>query len=132
MTSPVRLQLSRRKGFDLQALSTATNGLPAVNVARPSQFGNPVTKRDFIDMQKILAKAGERPLKGTWQEHAVKCFDGWLGGEIPELGTPPTVETIQRELRGKNLACWCKPDDPCHADVLLAIANGIYCDEVFL
>ena len=31
---PVRLQISRRKGFDLQALSIATNGLPAVNVAR--------------------------------------------------------------------------------------------------
>lgn len=26
-------------------------------------------------------------------------------------------------VRGKNLACWCKADDPCHADVLLAIAN---------
>ncbi len=27
-------------------------------------------------------------------------------------------------LRGKNLACWCKLDAPCHADVLLEIANG--------
>lgn len=34
MTVPVRLQLSRRKGFDLQALSQATNGLSAANVAR--------------------------------------------------------------------------------------------------
>lgn len=29
--------------------------------------------------------------------------------------------------RGKsgaeNLACWCKPGAPCHADVLLEIAN---------
>lgn len=28
------------------------------------------------------------------------------------------------ELRGKNLACWCRLDQPCHADVLLEIANG--------
>ncbi len=28
------------------------------------------------------------------------------------------------ELRGKDLACWCKPDQPCHADVLLEIANA--------
>jgi hypothetical protein len=28
------------------------------------------------------------------------------------------------ELRGKNLACWCPLDQPCHADVLLEIANG--------
>jgi hypothetical protein len=27
------------------------------------------------------------------------------------------------ELRGKNLACWCKPGSPCHADVLLDLAN---------
>jgi len=27
-------------------------------------------------------------------------------------------------LRGKDLACWCKLDQPCHADVLLEIANG--------
>lgn len=27
-------------------------------------------------------------------------------------------------LRGKNLACWCKPGQPCHADVLLEIANA--------
>lgn len=27
------------------------------------------------------------------------------------------------DLRGKNLACWCPLDQPCHADVLLDIAN---------
>ncbi|HEX5183627.1 MAG TPA: DUF4326 domain-containing protein [Allosphingosinicella sp.] len=27
------------------------------------------------------------------------------------------------ELRGKNLACWCRLDAPCHADVLLELAN---------
>lgn len=32
-------------------------------------------------------------------------------------------EDIKRELRGKDLACWCAPDQACHADVLLEIAN---------
>lgn len=27
------------------------------------------------------------------------------------------------ELKGKDLACWCKVGDPCHADVLLELAN---------
>jgi len=27
-------------------------------------------------------------------------------------------------LRGKDLACWCPLDQPCHADVLLELANG--------
>jgi hypothetical protein len=31
---------------------------------------------------------------------------------------------VRRELRGLNLACWCPLDGPCHADTLLAIANG--------
>lgn len=26
-------------------------------------------------------------------------------------------------LRGKNLACWCKPEEPCHGDFLLEVAN---------
>jgi hypothetical protein len=30
---------------------------------------------------------------------------------------------VRRELKGRDLACWCKPDEPCHADVLLEIAN---------
>lgn len=33
-----------------------------------------------------------------------------------------TPKRIQRR-RGKNLACWCKLDSPCHADVLLKLAN---------
>lgn len=35
-----------------------------------------------------------------------------------------TLDEIRSELAGKNLACWCPPDQPCHADVLLEIANG--------
>ena len=34
-----------------------------------------------------------------------------------------TKEAIRQELAGKNLACWCPIGSPCHADVLLEIAN---------
>lgn len=27
-------------------------------------------------------------------------------------------------LRGKDLVCWCPLDQPCHADILLEIANA--------
>jgi len=40
---------------------------------------------------------------------------------LPELIEP---------LRGKNLACWCRLDQPCHADVLLKIANAPACEAV--
>lgn len=120
---PIRLQLSRRKGFNLQDASLTANGLPAINVARPSKYGNPVIKQDFDALQAIYAELGRPPIEGTWQQHAVKCFDAWIGGKISELGTPPSREEIRRDLQGKNLACWCKPGDPCHADVLLSVAN---------
>lgn len=34
-----------------------------------------------------------------------------------------TVDEARAELHGKDLACWCPLDQPCHADVLLEIAN---------
>lgn len=129
-TPPTRLQLSRRKGFDLQALSRATNGLEAVNVARPGKWGNPITQRHYDDLQVALRKAGAQPLKGGWQEHAARCYRGWITGMIPEHGNPPTLDEIERDLRGKNLACWCALDRPCHADVLLKIANRPICEAV--
>ena len=38
--------------------------------------------------------------------------------------TPEKRQLIREQLYGKNLACWCGLDQPCHADVLLEIANG--------
>ncbi|MGR6430438.1 DUF4326 domain-containing protein [Rhizobium sp. PAMB 3174] len=123
MTAPVRLRLSRARGFDLQALSIATNGLPAVNVARPSAFGNPF----------IVGKDGDRA-------YCVTLFSYMLQGGFP-LGKTVSVHEQAKicnviadrldELRGRNLACWCPKDgNPCHADVLIAFANRPRCDEV--
>lgn len=33
---------------------------------------------------------------------------------------------IEIHLAGKNLACWCKIGEPCHADWLLEVANGLH------
>ncbi|WP_018012507.1 DUF4326 domain-containing protein [Sinorhizobium medicae] len=121
MTKPVRLQLSRRKGFDLQAHSTSINGLEAVHVGRPGPWGNPF----------IVGKHGD----------AAYCFDlhkALLAGLL-RVGADPDVGALERtrrfvsenvkELRGKNLACWCRPGAPCHADVLLEVANRPRCEE---
>ncbi|MGO8055976.1 DUF4326 domain-containing protein, partial [Rhizobium leguminosarum] len=44
---------------------------------------------------------------------------------LSEDGSLPfTMKQVRHELRGKNLACWCPLDQPCHADVLLEIANS--------
>jgi hypothetical protein len=109
MTQPVRLQLSRRKSFNLQAVSNATNGLPAVNVARPSRWGNTwkVGTRD--------ARTGGVLDAAT----AVERFTNALVSGSFRI----SEQVVAGALRGKNLACWCAPDAPCHADVLLEIAN---------
>lgn len=54
------------------------------------------------------------------QAEAVEAFKMMLSdGQTP----PFALANIREELRGKNLACWCKVGTPCHGDVLLAIAN---------
>ena len=50
--------------------------------------------------------------------------DGTVRSYEGVFGKPPTTREIRKELRGKNLACFCPLDQPCHADVLLKIANG--------
>ncbi|MBN9453293.1 MAG: DUF4326 domain-containing protein [Bosea sp.] len=125
MSPPTRLQLSRRKGFDLQAWSMETNGLPAVNVARPSRFGNPFTVineegwpliegPDGEVMNGIAEEIlGEQLYWANEQQARVELFRLRHVDRLPNLAP----------LRGKNLACWCKPGAPCHADVLLELAN---------
>jgi hypothetical protein len=43
-----------------------------------------------------------------------------MAGPVPKLPPRPDVTS----LRGKDLACFCPLDQPCHADVLLELANA--------
>lgn len=100
---PKRLQLSRRKGYRLPA--------NAVNVARPTKWGNP------------------------WKKHDAGNIDALLYSYRSYVRTVLEYEpTFMDPLRGRDLACWCKlcPKHaagkplgeecadcaPCHADVL--------------
>ncbi|MEO6014010.1 MAG: DUF4326 domain-containing protein [Devosia sp.] len=112
------MQLSRRGGFSLQAASQALNGLPAKRVTRPGPWGNP------FSIAETAEKYGLGP--GEAQAKAVSLCAEWLRGTLdPALspGAPPSYEDIRAELGGFNLACWCKPGMPCHAEFLIDIAN---------
>jgi hypothetical protein len=99
---PKRVQRRRVKGWKMPPNT--------VYVGCGSKWGNPYRANGnraeatslFADML-YRAPAGD----GTWGKR----------GETAE-------ETVRRELVGKNLACWCPVDQPCHADVLLELANG--------
>ena len=53
-------------------------------------------------------------LNGTRAEVIAKYRTGLL--------QQPDLMAALPELRGKDLVCWCAPE-PCHADVLLELAN---------
>lgn len=114
--TPVRVQLSRAKGWRMP-----TN---TVKVDRTTKWGNPFT----------VAGAREAGYKGTDDDlkaYSVESFRAWLTSpnwqnywQGPQAEkTRATILECIGDIRGKNLACWCKPGTPCHADVLLELAN---------
>jgi len=113
------MHLSRQAGYNLQAASDALNGLPAKRVTRPGRWGNPFTIEDTAKRYGLDPEAA--------QAKAVSLCAAWLRGSLKGVaspGVPPSLEEIRRELAGHNLACWCRPGTPCHADVLIELANG--------
>jgi hypothetical protein len=136
---PVRIQRKRTKGWQMPP--------NAVYVGRPGKFGNPFNFSSSDNCWNALALGCRGDAKGR-SEASVKAFRQWVdnpGGRIKEMefglvmeakgksmqlgprakaGTAPSLAEIREELRGKDLACWCALDQPCHADVLLEIANS--------
>ena len=91
---PKRIQRKRARGWRMPE--------GAVYVGRPTKWGNPF---------KVTAERSRR--------EAVVAYSIWI--EMP--GQQDLRNAIKSELRGHDLACWCKPGDSCHADALLRIAN---------
>lgn len=69
-----------------------------VKVDRSTPWGNPFLASNAVASGKYRA--------------------GAVADEAPEL-----LARARAELRGKNLACWCALDQPCHADVWLELTN---------
>lgn len=92
---PRRVQLSRARGAHLPSKT--------VSVAAPTRWANP-----------------HRPATRTPQANAaaVEHFREYLARN------PRLVDQAREQLTGLNLACWCAPFLPCHADVWLALVNG--------
>lgn len=101
------------------------NGLPIKVVSRPSKWANPYKLEEY----RIEGTENKSEIKRIQRGMAVRDFAGAL-----YMASPPdpisgwmefTYDDIKRELKGFNLACWCPLDEPCHADVLLAVANEV-------
>lgn len=88
------------------------NGLPIIYVGRPSKWGNPFKiGAPYLDINGN--KTNITP------QDAVEFFKHGIEDEF--IGF--TKDQIKKELAGKNLSCWCKEGQPCHADILIELAN---------
>ena len=78
-----------------------------IYVGRPTVWGNPyVVGSQLLTGETLTAEKAVE----LYRQHVQETFD---------------LQTIRTRLGGKNLACWCALDQPCHADVLLEMANEL-------
>jgi len=108
----------------------------AIFVGRPTKWGNPYRVGAYLDeldygYRYIYGLDFSLPLKdGRFyipdNETATRAFARWTNWT--NWGYALKTSAV-RELRGHDLACWCAIYNsqglriPCHADVLLRLAN---------
>ena len=102
--SPHRVQLRRTKGWRMPPNT--------MKVDRGTRYGNPFR----------VGEAGITDVCASIERFERALRSGELMRGDPD--SPFAPERLRAALRGKNLACWCPLDGPCHADALLRIANA--------
>lgn len=119
---PERIQRKRSRGW------TMPRG--AVYVGRPTKWGSPFKVGEYYMRGDVRGVEGKF---GFIYTHAITAADA--DSRFTKIETTAEavewfrwyVRTVQKdcsELRGKDLTCWCPLDQPCHADVLLEVANA--------
>jgi hypothetical protein len=111
MGEPRRIQRQRTKGWRMPE--------GAVYVGRPTRFGNPFDEETFARLIPAWPNTSENRV--LW--FRIWLSSGFIKNEIDESRRADALYAILTELRGKDLACWCPLDQPCHADALLELAN---------
>lgn len=118
MTAPKRIQRKRTAGWRMP--------LGAVYVGRPTRWGNPFTAEstarysDLYDNGQFIGQSTDP----EWaRREAVAQFALHIGPMGNYEYDDETLRRLRRDLGGRDLACWCTEDKPCHADVLLKLAN---------
>lgn len=136
---PRRIQRSRAKGWKMPS--------GAIYVGRPTRWGNPFNFRSGEYCWAALSFGCRSDAAGR-QEASVRAYRDWIAPphgrqtisfeEQPKLGfstaevalgpaikagAAPSLAEIRETLGGHDLVCWCSLDQPCHADILLVLAN---------
>lgn len=131
MGAPARIQRRRLKGWRAPA--------GAIYVGRGSKWGNPCTQVRMPALDGSEWEREGRLGKTSGQHHGFWHPDGSITSHLVQDATreqavamyrdwleqcPSLAEAARLELAGRDLMCWCPIDQPCHADVLMEIANG--------
>ncbi len=106
---PKRIQRKRSAGWRMPE--------GAVYVGRPTKWGNPFVIGETYPTMEEGCSIPDGEAKCSSQADATEMFRSWADSEYGFED-----EDID-ELRGRDLVCWCPLDQPCHADVLIDIAN---------
>ena len=124
--TPVRIQRKRSKGWRMPE--------GAVYVGRPSRWGNSAKAGDCAECRWGQHEGAHQPMSAAdavWEyrigwEASVDA-ESFVASLTPEenrmLGVSGRTVDLFADIRGRDLACWCPLDRPCHADVLLDLAN---------
>lgn len=117
-----RIQRRRTKGWKMPPNT--------VSVTRPGKFGNPFKVGMYVMLGDGTGNHGWIYLTTMERKHAnsryVLIESAQQAVEVyRELRRRyPLPKKWAEEIRNRDLACFCALDQPCHADVLLEIANG--------
>jgi hypothetical protein len=118
---PRRIQRSRAKGWRMPE--------GAVYVGRPTIWGNPWELKRMPSGEWWCEVDGPRGRLGPFKTKmaaataAVIAYRHILARVVAGVVEPGFTQADWATIRGKHLACWCRLDQPCHADVLLDFAN---------
>jgi hypothetical protein len=127
MSEPQRIQRQRAKGWKMPENT--------VYVGRGSIWGNPFKPGEPCGVFPVgmgLRGNAETLIQSLSLDQAIRFYRdvvrGFVSPEMYPYGHALRKRLDERhssvhELRGRNLACWCPLDAPCHADVLLELAN---------
>ena len=117
---PERIQRQRTKGWRMPE--------GAIYVGRPTVWGNPWSERTLLFGPHVYRRPpldAPAPTDYEWgpvsvsitPTLAVALYRAWIAEE-------GRTAIVREHLRGLDLVCWCPLDAPCHATVLLEVANA--------
>lgn len=135
---PQRIQRKRTKGWRMPE--------GAIYVGRPTKFGNPfraykctccgywdvkddngvtyLVNHDYVRQEHVRSNRATWTTQHEAIEESVRLYTAeltyWIGGRME---WDPEFQSHVKALRGHDLACFCPLNQPCHADVLLQLAN---------